>query len=1347
MKKNTLLLACMLLLCGAIWAQAPEQLNYQAVMRNAGGEVLSNAKIAIRFTIHDGTADGPTVYEETQAAETNQLGLVNLKVGVINSLQQVNWGSGAKYLQIGIDNTNSGHFLDMGTSQLLSVPYALYAEKAGSADNANRGREKSDVTGISWDCLSHTLTDNGASIQLANCDGSLMGVAGTGITINGDTINSFWTLAGNGADLYNNNTGNIGIGTPTPALKLHVADSSSGTGILVQNLTGNGLSALVLGSQDIGSGSIIFNTNNSGYFEPNMLVIQNYGGGPRPDITIDADANVGIGNPVPAAKLDVSGKTRTMNFQMTGGAADGYVLTSDAYGNASWQPLNNSGASADSGGYWTLSNGNIFNNNSGGNVGIGTSTPQSLLDVNGDINTSGNIYTHGFNRIANPDGGLGLFLQASDQSGNTGQLRVVTNTYLFGNQQTTYFQMTNSVNNNAAFMGGTYGNDVPLDHLVFSSGNTSISDKPYYSVPNPSNALLNLEVSTAGKSGIAIRDGSQAPGYVLTSDTYGNGTWQPLPATGGGAGATGPTGPQGPTGASGNDGAVGPTGANGQDGATGVTGPTGANGNDGAAGATGPQGLQGATGTNGATGPQGAAGAQGPTGAAGTNGTNGVTGPTGPQGTAGAQGATGATGTGLQGPQGVTGPQGVQGPAGATGATGFLPNGSTAGNTPYYNGTNWVVNGSAIYNNGGNIGVGNTSPKASAILDLSNSSKKGFLLPSVDSAASAHPASPAQGLMVYDTATGCIEFFAGTNWQPVACKCTTPPAQPITITASNRNYCAGGSYSFSVGQVNGAASYMWGASPATANCSISGQGSAQVTVTFHDTLSTSIVVSAVNTCGIGVPQSIGVSAITSLASPPGISQTPNNICPTSGDTASFASWWVPNASYYVWTVPGNSTIIQTGTNRDTVTDPTMPIKVKWNAASGNVTLTAYACGNVASPTYSRAASFYPVPATPDTPRATGGYCHGDTAFLVTNVVPGATSYVWTLPTGWTSVRGGLITATNSIAVVVGPNTTTPVHAKVAAINCSGSSPASRLSNLQPVGHGTITFDYNGQNRYWLFPKCADSITVTISGGSGGGSSYNYNGCTSCLGVPAHGGAAASIKAVLKFNTTPDTLFIHVGQAGTSGTSSTAGVAGNGGYLSGSSWDGSGGNGILDNSNSGLDVSSSGGGGGESDIRIGNESLLSSRIIVAAGGGGAGVGANSDPSGGNGYTSATNAAGTSGAGECNGQGGGASVSAAGTVSSYNCNSGCPRIVAALGGAQANGGNGGLAFSNVTGTGPCIGGAGGGGGAGLWGGAGGNDSGGGGGSCKVTNTTVGGTTCTISSYSIRQASGNGQITITW
>ena len=101
-------------------------------------------------------------------------------------------------------------------------------------------------------------------------------------------------------------------------------------------------------------------------------------------------------------------------------------------------------------------------------------------------------------------------------------------------------------------------------------------------------------------------------------------------------------------------------------------------------------------------GPQGPTGLQGPAGPTGATGPAGATGPQGLPGAAGPAGNDGAVG-----PQGATGPAG---PQGATGAAGLLTSGSVAGNTPYWNGTQWVVNSSNLFNNGANLGIGTATP-------------------------------------------------------------------------------------------------------------------------------------------------------------------------------------------------------------------------------------------------------------------------------------------------------------------------------------------------------------------------------------------------------------------------------------------------------------------------------------------------------------------------------------------------------------------------------------------------------------------------------------------------------------
>jgi len=106
-------------------AQAPALIPYQAVARDAAGQALNNATINARFTIHDGAATGAAVWQEIQTVTTSALGLFTVQLGSSVPLTVVNWANGNKFMQVEIDLGQG--FVDMGTQQMLSVPYALHA--------------------------------------------------------------------------------------------------------------------------------------------------------------------------------------------------------------------------------------------------------------------------------------------------------------------------------------------------------------------------------------------------------------------------------------------------------------------------------------------------------------------------------------------------------------------------------------------------------------------------------------------------------------------------------------------------------------------------------------------------------------------------------------------------------------------------------------------------------------------------------------------------------------------------------------------------------------------------------------------------------------------------------------------------------------------------------------------------------------------------------------------------------------------------------------------------------------------------------------------------------------------
>ena len=122
-------------------AQVPQFINYQAVVRNAAGvAVASGTPVKLQFVIHDGSATGTPIYTETSnTVNANQFGLVNTAIGINSSLSFVTWGTNTKWLQVLVDVNNTGTFTDMGTQQLLSVPYALYAANSPAGVTGNTG--------------------------------------------------------------------------------------------------------------------------------------------------------------------------------------------------------------------------------------------------------------------------------------------------------------------------------------------------------------------------------------------------------------------------------------------------------------------------------------------------------------------------------------------------------------------------------------------------------------------------------------------------------------------------------------------------------------------------------------------------------------------------------------------------------------------------------------------------------------------------------------------------------------------------------------------------------------------------------------------------------------------------------------------------------------------------------------------------------------------------------------------------------------------------------------------------------------------------------------------------------
>lgn len=117
--------------CLLTFAQAPQSFEYQAVVRDASSNILVSQVVGIQITLKQGSASGTSVYQETFSATTNLYGLVNLQIGTGSTgddFTTINWANGAYFLEIALDVTGGTSYSVMGTSQLLSVPYALHAK-------------------------------------------------------------------------------------------------------------------------------------------------------------------------------------------------------------------------------------------------------------------------------------------------------------------------------------------------------------------------------------------------------------------------------------------------------------------------------------------------------------------------------------------------------------------------------------------------------------------------------------------------------------------------------------------------------------------------------------------------------------------------------------------------------------------------------------------------------------------------------------------------------------------------------------------------------------------------------------------------------------------------------------------------------------------------------------------------------------------------------------------------------------------------------------------------------------------------------------------------------------------
>jgi hypothetical protein len=151
-------------------AQAPQKFSYQAAIRNNNNTPIANTAVSVKISLLKDSVTGAVVYSETHAATTNANGIVTLQIGggvvVSGNFSSINWGSGNYYVKTETDPTGKSNYVNSGTAQLLSVPYALYA---GASAQTN---DKSSITTSNGKCVVvYTTTNAYANYQYKGGNG------------------------------------------------------------------------------------------------------------------------------------------------------------------------------------------------------------------------------------------------------------------------------------------------------------------------------------------------------------------------------------------------------------------------------------------------------------------------------------------------------------------------------------------------------------------------------------------------------------------------------------------------------------------------------------------------------------------------------------------------------------------------------------------------------------------------------------------------------------------------------------------------------------------------------------------------------------------------------------------------------------------------------------------------------------------------------------------------------------------------------------------------------------------------------------------------------------------------
>ena len=153
MNTKKFIILCMWLMATClVQAQMPQAISYQAVARDAQGKVVAGKPVGIQVEILKGSPSGTVVFSETHKPTSSKTGTVNLLIGQRTSktgtFSSIDWGTGTYYLQLSMDLNGGSNYEKVSTTQMLPVPYALYAAKAGEVENGGDQHLNLSIEGL-----------------------------------------------------------------------------------------------------------------------------------------------------------------------------------------------------------------------------------------------------------------------------------------------------------------------------------------------------------------------------------------------------------------------------------------------------------------------------------------------------------------------------------------------------------------------------------------------------------------------------------------------------------------------------------------------------------------------------------------------------------------------------------------------------------------------------------------------------------------------------------------------------------------------------------------------------------------------------------------------------------------------------------------------------------------------------------------------------------------------------------------------------------------------------------------------------------------------------------------------